>query len=513
MLGLHTAVGFFKEVEKEAFKAIDRYNLTKGLKGSAKETWGDILEFKQYFEETHRIDPKMLEIEDVTDQDLFGDDIVQAWAITQHFSNGEVQYYLTVDDEGNYFLCDMEGDEASPYYTEPFIKAVKNWEVKKGLKGDAKDTWENILESVDLSDITIKDIKFYTRGNITSDNTYWKRFYFTLNGKNYRIEFRAFKDGTPFYFRWENPTPITPYKVNSFFESIDGSWSSWKKVDKQTYKLDQFIITELLKKERSYEIKKGLKGSAEETWGDILESKEYEKEATRMAPENVSIKVLGVNHEEPEQGYDVYDLLLNGQKAQFVFYPNDKEKSFLHEYPDWMCNKISSTEDEHGNDIVNAEEWEIDDYWVRRGPVRDTLNKRIVNAIVTHGLKGSAKETWGDILESKANDTTIKVLKGPYGHIWRNQYDIKEHADECYDIEMWGCNIIWAQDQRWIVPEKDYREWSRNFVEYKSLNDRQPNVAELIEKAIKSYNVKKGLKDGAKETWSDILEFKDYFQG
>jgi hypothetical protein len=277
MLGLNTAVKMFNEIEKEALKAIDRYNLTKGLKGSAKDTWNDILEFKQYFEESNRIDPKMLEIEDITDQDLFGDDVVQAWLIIQHFNNGEVQYYLTLNDQGDYFLCDMEGDEASPYYTEPFIKAVKNWEIKKGLKGDAKDTWE-----------------------------------------------------------------------------------------------------------------------------DILESKEYEKEATRMAPENVSIQVVGINREKPEQGYDMYDLLLNGEKAQFVFYPNDKEKSLLHYYPDWMCNKLPEFgEDEHGNEVVNAEVWEIDDYWSRRGPVRDTLRKRIVNAIVSHGLKGSAKETWSDILEFK----------------------------------------------------------------------------------------------------------------
>lgn len=143
---------FFKKLERDTIpKLVKVWEFSKGLKGSAKETWSDILEskhnisFKEYFEENHRIDPKMLEIEDVTDQDLFGDNVVQAWSIIEHFNNGEVQYYLSLDKDGKYFLCDMEGDEASPYYTEPFIKAVKNWEVKQGLKGSAKDTWEDIL--------------------------------------------------------------------------------------------------------------------------------------------------------------------------------------------------------------------------------------------------------------------------------------------------------------------------------------------------------------------------------
>ena len=103
---------------------------------------------KQYFEESHHIDPKKLEIEDITDQDLFGDNVVQAWLIIQHFSNGEVQYYLSLDKEGNYFLCDMEGDEASPYYTEPFIKAVKNWQIRQQLSPGAIKTFGDLIDEL-----------------------------------------------------------------------------------------------------------------------------------------------------------------------------------------------------------------------------------------------------------------------------------------------------------------------------------------------------------------------------
>jgi hypothetical protein len=90
------------------------------------------MNFKQYFEESYRVNPKMLEIENITNQDLFGDDIVCAWSIIEHFNNGEVQYYLTVNNQGNYFFYDVEGDEVFP--SEPYIKAVKNWELKRKLK-------------------------------------------------------------------------------------------------------------------------------------------------------------------------------------------------------------------------------------------------------------------------------------------------------------------------------------------------------------------------------------------
>jgi len=106
------------------------------------------MSFKQFFTESYRIDPRMLEIEDVTDQDLFGDDIVRAWLIIQHFNNGEVQYYLSLNKEGDYFLCDMEGDEASPYYTEPFIKAVQDWDVRKQVNPSTAEKFNELIDEL-----------------------------------------------------------------------------------------------------------------------------------------------------------------------------------------------------------------------------------------------------------------------------------------------------------------------------------------------------------------------------
>jgi hypothetical protein len=109
-------------------------------------------------------------------------------------------------------------------------------------------------------------------------------------------------------------------------------------------------------------------------------------------------------------------------------------------------------------------------------------------------------------MTSRLKDTDIKVLNGPYGHIWRNQYDIKEHADACYDIEMWGNNIIWAYDCRWIVPERDYQEWSRDFQEYKNSSPTTfTNVTSIIEKAIEAYNLKKNLNPETVKTLEDLI--------
>jgi len=299
------------------------------------------------------------------------------------------------------------GFSFSCYYTtktgKEITEAIEHWELINGLKGDAKEAWSNILESLQdgkLSDIKIYDTKIDVKGNITSSNTYWKNYYFLWGSTRYRLEFRAFKDGTPFHFNWKPAPPEGEYLVTKFHYYND-SKDAWSKTGLYSDPIAQKVAEELVKKERSYELTKGLKKGAKEAWRDILESKSYEKEAVRIAPEDVNIKVIGINHEEPAQGYIVYDILLNDEKAQFIFYPNEKEISFLHEYPDWMCNKISSTEDEYGNEVENTEEWDIDGYWINRGPVRDTLKKRILGAILSHGLKKGAKEAWSDILEFK----------------------------------------------------------------------------------------------------------------
>jgi len=117
---------------------------------------------------------------------------------------------------------------------------------------------------MDLSDLTIDDIKLHTRGNITSSNTYWKEFYFTLNGKKYRVEIRAFEDGTPFHFKWE---PITPYKISKFYEFDNG----WKKTGMEGSPFSIRLITELLKKEEAYNLKKTVNPTTAKTFEELID--------------------------------------------------------------------------------------------------------------------------------------------------------------------------------------------------------------------------------------------------
>ena len=459
--------------------------------------------FKQYFEEATDIS-KLCEIKDVTDEEMF-ERQEKAWSITRHWMHGgEAEYFMVLNNEGEYQMYDVEGNDLMPdqFEMEGYVNAVKKFDLINGLKGNAKETWRGILESLergeDISNIKIDDIKLHVRGNITSSKTYWKEIYFTLNGTKYRVEFRAFEDGKPFHFKWEKPTPETPYKITKFYERYqDNKAGSWKKVGNEGSELHQRIVTELLKKESSYEIKKGLTGSAKDTWSDILESR-YEDGSFDMAEDGDYIRLINdttlctAHFEEldvPFKAGTVFEVVYADEDDMACWYvlelKDGKPGSYVNRDKEYVISM--------GNDLPNIE----------------CIDKKVYETL--YGLKGSAKETWTDILESRLNDTTIKVLRGPYGHIWRNQYDIKEHADECYDIEMWGCNIIWSQDQRWIVPEKDFRQWSRHFTEYKSLHG-QTNIAGLIDKAIKHYNTIKGLQGTAKEAWRDILEFKDYFK-
>jgi hypothetical protein len=114
------------------------------------------MNFKQHFFEA--ISPEaqkklnnMLEIEDITDQDLFSDTVKQAWLIIRHFPNSthEEQYYLTLEEDGTtYFLFDHEGDEAPGLYKTPFINAVKAWELKRSLKPNTKETFGDLIDEL-----------------------------------------------------------------------------------------------------------------------------------------------------------------------------------------------------------------------------------------------------------------------------------------------------------------------------------------------------------------------------
>jgi hypothetical protein len=104
----------------------------------------------------------------------------------------------------------------------------------------------------------------------------------------------------------------------------------------------------------------------------------------------------------------------------------------------------------------------------------------------------------------------IKVLKGPYGLIWRDgQTESKEYSKHCYDINMWGCNIVWDKEGYQPIPvySKDYSKWLEHYRDWR--NENRGNIGlhidKAIDKAIKHFELVSGLEGDAKDTWSDIL--------
>jgi len=95
----------------------------------------------------------------------------------------------------------------------------------------------------------------------------------------------------------------------------------------------------------------------------------------------------------------------------------------------------------------------------------------------------------------------IKVISGPFSQMWRDRYDNKEWAEYCYEIEMWGCKIIWSVDHHWIVPHKgDYQKWC------KETNGKDSSIFLDIEDAIKKYKKEqRAIKSGATPDQAKII--------
>ena len=91
----------------------------------------------------------------------------------------------------------------------------------------------------------------------------------------------------------------------------------------------------------------------------------------------------------------------------------------------------------------------------------------------------------------------IKVLKGPYGLIWRDgKTDSKEWSESCYDINMWGCDIVWDKDGYQAIPvySKDYSKWLIQYKDWGNKNNGVPNLGALINSAIEKWEETKKLK-------------------
>lgn len=235
------------------------------------------------------------------------------------------------------------------------------------------------------------------------------------------------------------------------------------------------LLRHILKLIRTEKVLKGLSDSARQTWSDILESKQQFDVKCIRGP-------YWLPDEDPEADEHFgYECTLNGKRIIVGEEPQDGFR-YIHEWDGDAYRQYK----QYRNEIVSL------------------LGKAIKLHELKKGLKGTAGDTWSDILESVQRNN-IKVIKGPYMHIWRDpQYDTKEYAENCYDVILDGYEAIFTLDTNWLVTMKEYRKWFEEFWSKKTEQERKEYI-QAIKKAIEIFNMKKGLKGSAKETWNDIL--------
>ena len=107
----------------------------------------------------------------------------------------------------------------------------------------------------------------------------------------------------------------------------------------------------------------------------------------------------------------------------------------------------------------------------------------------------------------------IKVLKGPYGLIWRDgRTDGKEWSESCYDINIWGCDIVWDKDGFVAIPvySKDYSKWLIQYKDWRNKNNGVPNLGALINSAIEKWEeikkLKQSLTPSTLKTFGELID-------
>ena len=108
------------------------------------------MNFKQYFTEAKDIS-NMCEIEDITHEDMYGEDIVKSWKLTRHFNIWqEVIYFISLDKDGHYQMYDEEGNDLLParFEEDSYIDAIKKFEFKNNLTPQTKETFGDIIDEL-----------------------------------------------------------------------------------------------------------------------------------------------------------------------------------------------------------------------------------------------------------------------------------------------------------------------------------------------------------------------------
>jgi len=491
-------------VDKIIDKAIKHFELTKSLKDGAKEAWSDILEFKQ------------IVLEALNDLDIEVIGVAkEGWGMKE---SGSIIYDVNINNVPTTveFLPGGSGDEdwlnirlingkswgnAGNLYkllhlddnlplqelTLSIERAIKHYNLTKGLKKSAKEAWSNILESKSAPPIKVikrltgkeglfhrlspwiaEDVKKEGGWLVHDDDTRLLHFY--DHGKLLRVGIDQ---------------PLSPFIANSSLE------------DEQAIK--------------HWELTKGLKDGAKEAWSNILESK--------SAPPIKVIREANIHELACADDY-----FLRGGQSMLVK-PIDKgwivkcqgTEYFI--FPNYVKHMQPYLDDQAYVMFTKQGRWI--NYSTDRVPTNILQNSELKKAInhyeLTKGLKKGAKEDWSNILEFKQivleslNDLNIEVIG-----VSKEEWYMKNAGSTVYNVNINNVPILVeiipsiTGDNKINITSDKGKTWINYRQFYKILHLKYLSIPFLdiylsIERAINHYELTKGLKKGAKEAWKDIL--------
>ena len=108
------------------------------------------MNFKQFFTESKDIS-SMCEIEDITHEDMYGDDIVKSWKLTRHFNTWqEVTYFISLDKDGHYQMYDEEGNDLLPdrFEKELYINAIEKFDLKQSINPSTLGIFNELIDEL-----------------------------------------------------------------------------------------------------------------------------------------------------------------------------------------------------------------------------------------------------------------------------------------------------------------------------------------------------------------------------
>jgi len=108
------------------------------------------MSFKQFFTESENI-KGWCEISDITQDDLFGPEVIRVWSIIRHWRHGgETHYFLTLDKDNEYEMYDVEGNDImhDRFDKQPYIKAVEEWDVRKQVNPSTAEKFNELIDEL-----------------------------------------------------------------------------------------------------------------------------------------------------------------------------------------------------------------------------------------------------------------------------------------------------------------------------------------------------------------------------